>query len=245
MKSNKERSISYNSILPTNFNFNVTKDINNEVLKVQSQYYLTLRDYFSTFHGISLRCWPELPNIYGQWPYFAISRLESESKSVTIEGDVDALLLSIISVQLGFNSPYLSDWLSHSENTVTAWHTGMIPFHFCPQNDNELLPKITGHFNDGKPCVVDSTIKENIDVTLVRLWHINGKFFITILEGSTTNNHEKRNGTFATILFTNQDINEWFKNRIHLGMPHHVSIIEGHCKKVLIRFFQHFNVTIV
>ena len=42
--------------------------------------------------AIAIRCWPELPRDYGQWPYLAVTRLADEGLPVACEGDVDGAL---------------------------------------------------------------------------------------------------------------------------------------------------------
>ena len=68
-----------------------------ELLSVNSRYYLSVQSLMreSSLDALSLQCWPELPNVLGQWPYFAVSRLGAEGKAVSIEGDVDGAISAL------------------------------------------------------------------------------------------------------------------------------------------------------
>ena len=84
-----------------------------------------------TLDAIAVRCWPEVPALFGQWPYFAISYLQSIGMPIAIEGDIDGAIDMLITLRLGHGNCYLTDWLSHTQRTATLWHGGAIPLQLC------------------------------------------------------------------------------------------------------------------
>jgi L-fucose isomerase-like protein len=87
--------------------------LTDELLSVNSRFYLSIQELMreNRLNALALQCWPELPNIVGQWPYFAVSRLGSEGTAISIEGDVDGAIGSLIGRMLGVGPGFLSDWL--------------------------------------------------------------------------------------------------------------------------------------
>ena len=44
--------------------------------------------------------WPELPNVLGQWPYLAMSRLQDDGFPLSMEGDVDAAITLMLAYEM-------------------------------------------------------------------------------------------------------------------------------------------------
>ena len=67
------------------------KDVEDKDLAVNSRVYLAILDLMKeeSLAAVSIQCWPELPEVLGQWPYLAISRLTADGHAVSMEGDVD------------------------------------------------------------------------------------------------------------------------------------------------------------
>ena len=68
-----------------------------------SRLYLALKRLVEAenLDAIAIRCWPELPRDYGQWPYLAVTRLADEGLPVACEGDVDGALTMLCCKFLG------------------------------------------------------------------------------------------------------------------------------------------------
>src|SRR5262249_43329421 len=115
--------------------------------------YLAMDDLFGTqnLNALAVRCWPELPDVIGQWPYLAFARLASEHKPTALEGDADGALCSLLSELLGAGPSFITDWLAHDEHTITAWHPGMAPFQLCHGIGTRGGPRLSHHFNNRKP----------------------------------------------------------------------------------------------
>src|SRR5947207_13321103 len=78
-------------------------------LPMQSRFYLALKDVMreEKLDLLAFQCWPELPNVLGQWPYMAVTRVASEDVSVAIEGDADGALTLFVGHQVGAGAGFL------------------------------------------------------------------------------------------------------------------------------------------
>jgi L-fucose isomerase-like protein len=186
--------------------------------------------------ALSVRCWPEMPNTFGQWPYLGIARLAEEGKAIACEGDVDGALSAWVGENLGMGRCYLSDWLEHDSNTITLWHGGAAPFSLSPKPGIPGAPRIARHFNTKKPTVVESTICAEMPLTVTRLWRGDSGYRLTAREGRTLEPKRHLMGTNALAEIHGYDPNVWFEELCHKGMPHHVAVFQGHHLSALQRF---------
>lgn len=220
-------------------------DISDADLLLSSKYYLSMKELMDNMRlsSLGLRDWPELSAV--QWPYLAMARLASEGYAVACEGDVDGALSCLIGTASGCGACYLSDWLEHDESHITLWHGGAAPFQLCQGVDDEVFPKISRHFNNKQPAVVDATLKSGISITLFRLWHLNGKYMFTAIEGETVKPGRHLMGTNGGGRFDNVNVKDYFQRMIRSGFPHHPVICEGHVKDHLYKLMNNLKVDCV
>lgn len=206
--------------------------------------YLAMDDLFraQNLDALAVRCWPELPDVMGQWPYLAFARLASERKPTALEGDADGALCSLISELLGMGPSFITDWLAHDEHTITAWHPGMAPFQLCPAIGTPGGPRLTRHFNNRKPLCVDAELRADMDVTLFRLWSCDGRYHLTAVEARTEKLQQPLAGN-SVGLRLDRSVPRWFDDLCHAGMPHHLSIAEGKHVEKLRRFARLMNIS--
>jgi L-fucose isomerase-like protein len=206
------------------------KDTNDDALPTDSRFYLAMRHFLDNenLDAMTIRCWPELPNVFGQWPYLALARLVDEGRAVACEGDADGALAAWIGESLGMGRCYLTDWLEHDHETITLWHGGCAPMGLCPPPGEPGGPRIALHFNSKKPTVVEAELRENMPVTILRFWRCDGAYYLTAREGVTIKPKRRLMGTNGLARLRNQDPGEWFEELCEKGMPHHVSVFEGH-----------------
>lgn len=200
-------------------------------LALDARYSLAMEDLMGA-HGLSalaVRCWPELPDALGQWPYLAMARLASAHRAVALEGDADGALCSLVSERIGAGAAFLTDWLAHDEHTITAWHPGMAPFQLS------VAPRLARHFNNGKPLCVDAELRPDMDVTLFRLWSCDGRYHLTAVEARTARLARPLAGNSAALRLERY-VPRWFDDLCHAGMPHHLSIAGGRHAERLRRF---------
>jgi L-fucose isomerase-like protein len=213
------------------------KDTTDDDLPMASRLYLAMRSFLETetLDALTIRCWPELPNTFGQWPYLGIARLADEGRAIACEGDADGALCAWIGEKLGLGRCYLTDWLEHDRETITVWHGGAAPMGLCAPSGEPGGPCIARHFNIKKPAVVEATLRENMPVTVMRFWRCDGRYYLTAREGQTIKPKRHLMGTNGLVRLDKQDPREWLEELCHQGMPHHVVVFEGHSAGLLKR----------
>ncbi|MGC9199210.1 MAG: L-fucose/L-arabinose isomerase family protein [Acidobacteriaceae bacterium] len=213
------------------------RDVVAEDLAMNSRCYLAMRELMEEekLDALAVQCWPELPNMLGQWPYLAVSRLSTEGRAVAIEGDVDGALTGLISLLLGAGAGFLTDWLEHDQSTIFFWHPGMAPMDMCDGPGREGAPTLAAHFNIVKPLVVDGKIRTQEPVTVLRLWRCDNRYHMTAMEGRTIEPRRKLTGNTALVEIPEGDVLERFNRLLHAGMPHHVTVSFGKHRETLRR----------
>ncbi len=194
-------------------------------LAVNSRFYLAMRVLLDgeNLDALAVRCWPEVPNRLGAWPYLAMARLAEEGRVVALEGDVDGAISCLIGHLLGMGVGYLSDWLEHDEHTVNLWHPGHAPLSMCAPGSARL----GRHFNNRLPLVVNATLAPDRPITLFRVWHCDGAYRMTACEARTGPPRRDLLGAHGLAVIDDRYVPEWFENLCHEGMPHHVSVFAG------------------
>ena len=220
-------------------------EIAEEDLDTQSRYYLAFRSLAEDgcLDAWAVRCWSELPNVTGHWPYLAMARLTEEGVPNAMEGDVDGAVSCLLGEVLGMGRGYLSDWLEHTEETVTLWHPGNAPVSLCEPLGSPHGPRITRHFNFPLPAVLAARLKTDMDVTLFRLWRCDDTYRLAALEGRTETPPRALQGTHGTARFAGVDVPNWFERMCHEGLPHHLAVFAGHHRKRLRRWARQMEVT--
>jgi L-fucose isomerase-like protein len=219
------------------------RDVTADDLPTNSRCYLAMLELIAeeSLDAISIQCWPELPNMIGQWPYLAVTRLESEGRAVSIEGDVDGAIGSLMNCHLGAGPGFLTDWLEHDRTSIFFWHPGMAPMDMCYPVGSEGGPTLARHFNIPKPMVVDAQIRANEDVTVSRLWRCDNRYHMTAFEARTVPPKRKVTGNFVLVELGNAqlqsggDVPARFDRLVHAGMPHHVILTFGRNAEALRR----------
>jgi L-fucose isomerase-like protein len=206
------------------------RDVTQDDLPMNSRCYLAMQELIAeeSLDGVTIQCWPELPNLLGQWPYLAVTRLATEGRAVAIEGDVDGCIGSLVNCQLGVGPGFLTDWLEHERKTIFFWHPGMAPMQMCNRMGQEGGPTLAKHFNIDKPLVVDAQIRVGEEVTVTRLWRCDNRYHMMAFEGRTVAPHRKVTGNMVLVelaeadVMNGGDVPARFDRLIHAGMPHHV-----------------------
>lgn len=200
-----------------------------ELLSADSRFYVSMTDLMreAGLDALALQCWPELPNVLGQWPYFAVSRLSSEGRAVSIEGDVDGALSSYFGAVLGIGPGFLTDWLEHDDSTIFFWHPGMAPLDMCNAVGGDCEPTLGEHFNGARPSVVDGPLQIAGSVTVSRLWRCDDRYHMMAFEGRAIPPKRKVSGNSLLMEVDGKMVPERFARLIHAGMPHHVTLHFG------------------
>ena len=214
------------------------ENVAEEDLDVNSRYYLAMKQLAGeeSLDAFAIRCWPELPNVVGQWAYLAMVRLTTEGYPNAMEGDVDGALSCLIGELLGSGPGYLSDWLEHDRETITLWHPGNAPLTMCDSIGSAHGPRLAQHFNVPKPLVVDANLRADEPVTIFRLWRCDGRYHLMAHDAKTIQPRRPLPGTNGLVEVPDRDVYEWFEELCHAGMPHHLAVFPGHNASLLRRF---------
>ena len=214
------------------------EDVSREDLDINSRYYLAMKQFIEeeSLDTFAIRCWPELPNVVGQWAYLAMVRLTTEGYPNAMEGDVDGALSCLIGELLGPGPGYLSDWLEHDRETITLWHPGNAPLNMCDPIGSTYGPRLAQHFNVPKPLVVDANLKADEPATIFRLWRCDGRYHLMAHDVRTVQPRRPLPGTNGLVEIPDRDVYTWFEDLCHAGMPHHLAVFPGHNASLLRRF---------
>jgi L-fucose isomerase-like protein len=215
------------------------KDVEESDLEPASRLTLAMKSLIEdeALDALAVQCWPEMPNEIGQWPYLGMFRLGEEGFPVACEGDVDGALTLWVGSLLGFApSGYLSDWLEHTEDTVTLWHGGNCPLSMLEPVGTDKGPHLARHFNNKKPMVVEGTVRAGIPVTIFRIWNCDGEYHVAALEGETIEPPRRFMGTNCFAKIDGGNMLERFETMLHEGLPHHVGVFPGRHADALRRF---------
>jgi L-fucose isomerase-like protein len=201
-----------------------------DALPVNSRCYLAMLELMKEekLDGLTIQCWPELPNMLGQWPYLAVSRLTSAGHAVAIEGDVDGCISMLMNVSLRLGPSFLTDWLEHDEDSIFFWHPGMAPMTMCDAVGTAYGPELDLHFNIAKPYVVNGRIRAGELVTVMRLWRCDNQYHLTAFEGQTAAPRRSVTGNSVRVEVVGESVPARFDRLLHAGMPHHVLLSFGH-----------------
>ncbi len=203
------------------------KDTSDDDLPMASRLYLAMAAFLENenLDALAVRCWPEMPNVFGQWPYLGIARLADEGRAVVCEGDVDGAL---------------SAWIWRKPG-----HGKMLPLRLARARSGNHHPVAhrrrahgtvaARHLNIQKPAVVEASIREDLPITILRFWHCDGSYHLTAREGFTLRPRRHLMGTNGLARLVQQDPREWFEELCNQGMPHHVAAFEGHWAGLLRR----------
>ncbi len=212
-------------------------NIAEDAFDINSRCYLAMVDLMQeeSLQALALQCWPEIPNMLGQWPYLAVSRLSSDGYAVAIEGDVDGSIGSLMGSSLGIGPGFLTDWLEHDASTILFWHPGMASLDMCLSIGCEEGPTLGEHFNIVKPMVIDGRLQSDQAVTVSRLWRCDGEYHMTAFEGRSIPPRRKLTGNSMLVEVAKPDVPTRFDRLLHAGMPHHVLLHFGNRAEMFCR----------
>ncbi len=213
-----------------------------EALRIQARYWALYDKYIKEWglSTLAVRCWPELPDNIGHWPYLAVSCMLSEGMAIAIEGDIEGSICTLISLALTGKAPYLTDWLSHHGQHIYLWHGGAIPLHFCQENRESSIT-VAPHFNNRRPAVIECQISPGRTLTLFRVWRCDGRYRACAVEGESVPPTQPLQGTLCEMQLAH-DAHPWFVHMLQQGLPHHLCVAEGAIARQLRRLCYMLNV---
>ena len=116
------------------------------------------------------------------------------------------------------------DALEMLNNAEQDFDLVILDYDFGPKmNGLEALPKI-------------KKIRADLPVTVFRIWRCDGEYRLAVGEGQTLEPRQPLLGSNGLAQMADCDVNEWFEELIHAGMPHHVAVVGGHHARTLKRW---------
>ncbi len=209
-----------------------------EDLTIQSRTYLAMKQLIEEeqLDALAMQEWPELPNVLGQWPYLAMSRLQDDGFPLSMEGDVDAAITLLLAYEIGTGKGFITDWLEHDAQTITFWHAGIAPISMLNK------PSLGQHFNIAKPMVVDGNLRENQPMTMARLWRCDDRYHATAFQAKSIPSPRQLTGNIVTLKLDDASVYQRFDTLLHAGMPHHPVLFVGHHAERFFRLARLLNV---
>lgn len=204
--------------------------LDDDVWNISSRYYLALRALVEEemLDAVAVRCWPEMPNEFGVWPYLAVPRLASDGIAICEEGDVDGALGCLLAKSLGCPAPaFNTDWLEHDDDSILVWHGGATPLEMCQPAMAPGAPTINVHYNTGKPIVIDAELLYDMPVTLFRFWRFQDRYSMAIVEGRVARPPRHIDGCAGSVQVPGGGVKRFFRDVSMLGMPHHLIVMKG------------------
>ena len=213
--------------------------ISEDAWNISSRFYLAIRELVDSesLDAVALRCWPEIPNEFGIWPYLAVPRLASDGINICEEGDVDGALGCLLAKSLGCDTAaFNSDWLEHDDESILLWHGGATPWEMCQPIGSLGGPTLNVHYNSEKPLTVDAELLHNMPVTLFRFWRMGERYSMAIVEGCVDKPPRMIEGCAGLVRVPGGGVKRFFLDVCNLGMPHHMVVMKG-CYGTQLRMF--------
>jgi len=172
--------------------------------------------------SVSVRCWPEFIENYGQAACCTVSKLTDDGIVAGCEGDVLGTVTSSIMREFaGGSPPFLAD-LVHADydtNEATLWHCGAAPFSLVAPGEKVLLGE---EFGIGG-LNVEFPLKSG-EVTIARLGYLDGKYRMLVTTGEALKIGPIVRGTVAQVK-CDADLKRLVDELIYGGWEHHVTMI--------------------
>jgi L-fucose isomerase-like protein len=169
--------------------------------------------------AVAIKCWPEMPEVLGTSPCYALSRLEDEGICTTCESDTLSATTQLALRSLSGAATFVGDTAGYNKDTnvLHLWHTGaaaMCLAGTCPVVEHTCL--------DMPGIVVTSVLKEG-DLTLAKLTRpLDGRFSLFVGRGKGVPGPDGP-GTNAYIQ-TEAPIEDMFDVLISRGVEHHITL---------------------
>lgn len=197
----------------------------NEHLQLAARLYIGIRDTVNV-HDLSvvaLKCWPELPQLYGMMPCAVVSHLVSNGIITGCEADVmGALMMKACEVLTG-EKPFFADWISVSTGSVgTFWHCGSAPKQLAYDACHVTLSR---HCFRKTPLTSEFPLRDG-KVTVVRLATASQGFRILALTGTAVQSSLDLKGNTVDVEF-NVPIDQLVDTAIGEGIEHHWTVAYG------------------
>jgi len=198
-------------------------------------------------NGYAVRCWPELPDIYGIAPCAVIGMLNDLNVVTSCEGDILGAVTMQIQKSLSSDAiPFFVDLISfdYQNNTGVVWHCGAAPSSICRNFEETTLRKharVDG--GDKKGLTNDFSVKPG-RVTLAKLDETSEGYRMLIAPGTALDTEPFIRGNPLRIQFDG-NVKTLISTIIKQGFEHHYSVVHADIKADLLLFCELMDIEVI
>lgn len=185
-------------------------------------------------NAVAIRCWPEMPEVLGTSPCYALSRLEDGGTVTTCEADILSATTQLALRSLSRSATFVGDTAGYDRetNVLHLWHTGAAATSLAG-----TPPVVERTCLDMPGIVVTSVLKEG-ELTLAKLTRpLNGQFSMFVGRGTGVSG-PKGPGNNVYIR-TEAPIEQLLETLIRNGVEHHITLTYARVDREL-RFLAEF-----
>lgn len=191
--------------------------------------------------GLTIKCWPELQDIYGISACGIISNLNDLGITTSCEGDVTGLITMHILNKITDKPVFFGDLVGKAKNgRLKLWHCGLGPLKLAKdQKDIKYTHQAT--MRNGIGIGVQYEMITG-NVSLCKLSEGIDKYRFFIANGYTVDPDRQLLGVQTDIQLTS-DFNSVIKTIMDEGIEHHFALVHEDIKPVIEILCQYLNIT--
>lgn len=191
---------------------------------------------------VAVRCWPEFAANYGVAPCASMSILQSKGIILSCEGDIEGALSMLAGAALGAETPFLADLsqVDLKDDFALMWHCGVAPANLW---DGKSERSLDTYFAGGKGVTAGFVMKEG-HVNLFRFDTARGKTRLFLAAGESVEMKKQLCGTYTKVKFE-QHISELLNSVMETGVAHHLAMVYGEYRDVLLLVAKMMNIEVL
>ena len=199
-----------------------------EPLRKSLQIYSALRGLAveKNYHGLAVRCWPEMFTEFGCAACGPMAMLNEEMIPCACEADVYGTITTLMLQNLNNAPAFMTDMVDFNpkDNSGVFWHCGLAPLSMA---DKEGPIRATIHSNRKLPLLNEFTLKPG-RITIARLSQSKNLIRLVIGGGEMIRAPMSFTGTSGVVKF-DSPVEKVLETIIKQGLEHHVSLAYGDC----------------
>lgn len=222
---------------------NTIINISNEMLEKNVRMQLALHDYASlnNISGITLKCWPELQDIYGCAGCGTLSNLVDMGITTSCEGDVAGLATVDILKKLTGKDSFFADLVAVTENGyIKAWHCGIGPKSLA---SGQITYQEQSTMRNGIGVGVQYDMKKG-KVALCKLSELGQNYRFLIAKGNIEDKDREVLGVQADIAL-DAGSDQFLRTVIENGFEHHFALVHADITNDIEELSKYMNFSVV
>jgi L-fucose isomerase-like protein len=184
------------------------------------------------YHGLAVRCWPEMFTDFGCAACGPMAMMNDEMVPCACEADVLGAITTLILQHLGGSPAFMTDMVDFNpiDDSGVFWHCGLAPLSMA---DRKGPVQAAIHSNRKLPLLNEFALKPG-RVTIGRLSQSRNKIRLVIGGGEIIRAPMSFSGTSGVVRF-DSPVEQVLETIIMEGLEHHVSVAYGDCSQSLIK----------